>query len=97
MCLGTVNFLEVTFDLDNNLYKLYREPTNKPIYVNKHCNRLPNVLRQLPKFIAKRISDTSSSKDLFDKSILILQNAFFESSLKLKYTPSDKNLKEGNS
>ena len=96
--LKSVDFLDVTFDLYNNLYKPYRKPNNKPIYINKQSNHPPNVLKQLPKSIAKRISDTSSSKDIFDKSISIYQNALYESGFKeeLKYTPSDTSFQEEN-
>ena len=73
-------FLGVTFDLYNNSYKPYRKPNNKPIYINKQSNHPPNILKQLSKSIAKRISDTSSSKDIFDKSIY--QNALCESGFK---------------
>ena len=69
--LKSVDFLDVTFDLYNDLYKPSRKPNNKPIYINKQSNHPPNILKQLPKSIAKRITDTSSSKDLFDKSISI--------------------------
>ena len=30
-----VNFLDVTFDLDNELFKPYMKPNDSPIYVNK--------------------------------------------------------------
>ena len=55
-------------------------------------------LKQFPKSIAKRISDTSSSKDTFDKSISIYQNALGESGLKdeLRYTSSDTSFREEN-
>ena len=52
--LKSVDFLDVTFDLYNNLYKPYREPNDNPIYINKQSNHPPNVLKQLPKSIAKR-------------------------------------------
>ena len=93
-----MDFLDVTFDLYNSLYKPYRKPYNKPIYTNKQSNHPPNVLKKLPKSIAKRISDTSSSKDIFDKSVLIYQNALYESGFKeeLTYTPSDKSFQEEN-
>ena len=86
-----MDLLDVTFDLYNNLYKSYRKPNNKPIYINKQSNNPPNFLKQLPKSIAKRISDTSSSKDIFDKSISIYQNALKGGGFKeeLKYTPSE--------
>ena len=61
--LKMVDFSEVTFDL-YNLYKPYRKPNNKPIYLNKQFSYPPNVLKQLPKSIVKVISDTSSSKDI---------------------------------
>ena len=46
----------------------------------------------------KRISDTSSSKGIFDKSISIYQKALYESGFKeeLKYTPSDTSFQEEN-
>ena len=93
-----MDFLDVIFDLYNNLYKPCRKANNKPIYMNKQSNHLPNVLKQLPKSIAKRISGTSSSKDTFGKSISIYQNAFYESGFKeeLKYTPSDTSFHEEN-
>ena len=52
----------------------------------------------MPKSIAKRISDTSSSTDVFDKSTSIYQNALPESGFKqeLKYTPSDTSFQEEN-
>ena len=94
----SVDFLDVTFDLHNNLCKSYRKPNNKPVYINKDSNHPPNVLKQLPKSIAKRISDTSSSKDIFDKSISIDQNALHESGFKeeVKYAPSDTSFQEEN-
>ena len=51
----------------------------------------------MPKSIAKRI-DTSSNKDIFDKSISIYQNALSESDFKekLKYTPYDASFEDEN-
>ena len=85
--LKMVDFLDVTCDL-----------YNKPIYINKQSNHPPNIMKQFPKSIAKRISDTSSRKNIFDKSISIYQDALSESGFKeeLKYTPSDTSLQEEN-
>ena len=60
--LKTVDFLDVTFDLDKNICKPYQKPNNSPIYINKNSNHPPNILKQLPKSIFKRISETSSSR-----------------------------------
>ena len=67
--LKTADFLDVTFDLDNNAYKPFHKENNKPIYINKHSNHPLSILKQLPKSIEKRISETSSNKDIFDESI----------------------------
>ena len=62
--LKTVNFLDLALDLDKNIYKPYRKPNNSPIYINKNPNHPPNILKQLPKSIAKRISETSSNEEI---------------------------------
>ena len=54
--LNIVDFLNVTFDLENNVYKLFCKENNK-------------ILKQLPKSIEKRIFETSSHMDIFGKSI----------------------------
>ena len=53
--LKSEDFLDVTFDLLNEIYKPYRKPNNKPLYINKHSSHPPNILKQLPKSIEKRI------------------------------------------
>ena len=85
--LNSIDFLDITFDLCNNLYN------SKPIYINEQSNHPLNVLKQLPKSTAKRISDTPSTKDIFDKSSSIYQNALYQSGFKeqLKYMASDAN------
>ena len=57
--LKSLDFLDVTFDLVNDIYKPYRKPNNKPLYINKHSNHPQNILKQLLKSIEKRISETS--------------------------------------
>ena len=56
--LKIVDFLDVIFDLENNVYKPFRRENNKSIYINKHSHRPPSILKQLPKSIEKRISET---------------------------------------
>ena len=77
--LKTVDFLDVTFDLDNNVYKPFGRENNKPIYINKHSNHPPSILKQLPKSLEKRISETSSTKGIFDESIKPYKDAVKES------------------
>ena len=60
--LKIVDYLNVTFDLQNNSYKPYRKPDNLPVNIHKNLNHPQTILNELPKIIAKRISDLSSSK-----------------------------------
>ena len=69
----------MTFDLENNVYKPFHKENNQPIYINNHCNHPPRILKQLPKSIEKRISETSSNKDIFDKLIKPYKDALKES------------------
>ena len=39
--LHEVNFLDVTFNLPDDVYKPYRKPNSKPIYIHKHSNHPP--------------------------------------------------------
>ena len=80
----SVDFLDVTFDLVNDNYKLYRKPSNNTLYINKYSNHLPNVLKELPKSIEKRISKTSSNNDVFNRSIKIYNDALHERNFKQK-------------
>ena len=43
--LKSIDFLKVTFDLVNDIYKPYREPSNRPLYIDKHSNHPPNILK----------------------------------------------------
>ena len=54
--LKSADFLDIPFEYVNNIYKLYRKPGNKPLYINKYSNHPSNILKQLPKFVEKRIS-----------------------------------------
>ena len=89
--LHVINFLDVTFDLSIGKYKPYRKPNDDPLYVNKHSNHPPCILRQLPTSINKRISTLSSDKQTFEDAAPAYQNALGHSNFshKLEYTPHE--------
>ena len=73
--LKIVDFLDVTFDLDKNIYKYFRKSNNSHIYINKNSKYPRNILKQLPKSITKRISEISSSeKYSINQSIFTAKN-----------------------
>ena len=74
-----VNFLDITFDLQNSVYKPYRKCNGKPTFMNKNSNHPLSILKQLTKSIEKGHSETSSNKDMFDKSLKFYQDALKDS------------------
>ena len=73
--LKTVDFLDVTFDLEKNIYKYFRKSNNSDIYINKNSKYPRNILKELPKSITKRISEISSSeKYSINQSIFTAKN-----------------------
>ena len=43
--LHVVNFLSVIFDLATGKYKSYRRRNDDPLYIHKHSNHSPSILR----------------------------------------------------
>ena len=62
----TVNFLDVTLDVNSSTYKPCTKPGNVIQYVNRESNHPPSVLRSIPEAINKRLSNISSHKHSFD-------------------------------
>ena len=89
-----VDFLDVTFDLTNGSYKPYIKPNNKILYVHRQSNHPPALLKNIPLNINKRLTNISSSKEVFDESIAPYQQALKESGYdhKLTYKPSPEPL-----
>ena len=69
-----INFLDVTFELTTGKHKPYRKSNNDSLYIHKHSNHPPSILRQLPASINKRISTLSSDKQVFDDAVQTYHN-----------------------
>ena len=94
-----VLFLDVTFDLTDGSYKLYMKPNNELSYVHRQRNHPPALLKNIPLNINKRLTNISSSKEVFDESIAPYQHALKESGYDHKLTynpePAPKNKRRG--
>ena len=86
--LKAVNFLDVTFDFTNDIYKPYRKANDNPLYINKNSNHPPCILKQLPVSIEKHLSETSSNENVFSNTAKLYNNALKESGFNynLKYS-----------
>ena len=78
--LKVVNYLDVTMSLEDGTYKPYRKDNNAvPVYIHKDSNHAPSVKRGLCQMISNRISDLSSSEEIF-KSVAPIYNQALKNS-----------------
>ena len=66
--LKCTDFLDVTFDLATGKYYPFRKPNDTPLYIHAQSNHPPNIIKQLPVMISRRISDISCNEEEFDKA-----------------------------
>ena len=58
-----VNYLDVTFNLNDGTYRPYQKPDSIIQYIYVESNHPPNIIKQIPKTIEKRLSQLSSSEE----------------------------------
>ena len=92
-----VNFLDTTLDLCNESYAPYRKPNDTPLYINVKSNHPPNVIKEVPQTINKRLSSIASSQNEFDKAKHCYQKALDDSGYKHKLTYAGDNTRNGTS
>ena len=85
-----VNYLDVTFNLNDGSYKPYHKENNDILYINAKSNHPPSIIKQLPLSIENRLSKLSSSEKSFNESVNVYQQALYKSGYNytLKYSPS---------
>ena len=54
--MEVVNYLDVTFNLNDGTYKAYTKPNNEIKYIHKNSNHPPSVIPQIPLSIESRLS-----------------------------------------
>ena len=88
-----VNFLDITINLNDGTYKPYHKPDNLIQYINIESNHPPNIIKQIPKTIEKRLSINSSNEKIFKEATPVYEEALKKSGYdkKLSYTPQKQN------
>ena len=92
----TVQFLDITLDLENGTYKPFIKPGDKPIYVHSKSNHPPAIIKNIPLSINKRLSKISANEEIFDAAIPLYQAELDRNEYKhkLKFDPSANTNKE---
>ena len=80
----SVNFLDVTLNLTIGKYQPYNKPDHNPLCINILSIHPPNIIKNLPGNISKRISNLSADGTTFNTSKDSYNNALTESGFKHK-------------
>ncbi len=80
-------------DIRNATYKPYAKPNNIPLYVHSKSNHPPNILKNIPESINRRLSSISCNETVFNEAAPKYQEALNKSEYKynLKYKPPQEN------
>ena len=66
--LKVINYLDVTFNLNDGSYPPYRKPNDETHYIQIQLDHPLSITNQLPWSIEKCLSQISPSKDIFYKT-----------------------------
>ena len=85
--MKVVNYLDVTFNLNDGTYRPYQKPDNIIQYMHVKSNLFPNTIKQISKTIEKRLSQLSSNEEIFNESAPFYEEKLHQSGYqqKLKY------------
>ena len=91
----SINFLDVTLDLQSGKHCPYLEEGNVLQYIHSKSNHPPSIVKQIPESINRRLSNISSDEAAFEKAALIYQAALEKSghTYKLKFQPRSEQRK----
>ena len=81
--LKTVNFFNVTLNLAHGTYRPSKKTNESLLYINTFSNHPPQVIKQLPRSINERLSNNSSSEEMFNTSKYEYERALKTSGYKL--------------
>ena len=88
--LKIVDFLDITFNLNNGMFKPYKKPNDSLLFIKKNSNHPPQTIKQLPEIINDRLSKYSSNEEVFNESKGEYDDALKQSAynnISLKYQP----------
>ena len=76
--LKTVQFLDVTFNLNDGSFKPFIKPNTQLRYVSKESNHPPLILKNIPEGVNQRLDRISSCRQAFEEESSVYQKALSE-------------------
>ena len=90
-----VDYLDIKFDLDREIFQPFKKPNDEISYVHKDSNHPPKITKNIPPSVQKRLSGISANKEVFDAAApdyqLALNNAGYKHKLEFDETVHDIN------
>ena len=83
--LKITNYLDITLNLNDGSYRLYRKLKEETNYIHIKSDHPPSIIEEIPRSIEKRLSILSSSKDIFQESAIYYKKCLRNSRYKLQY------------
>ena len=77
--LKVADFLDLSLNLSTESFYPFRKPNDQPLYIHHQSNHPPNIIRNLPASISRRLTDISSNKDVFADAKPLYDKALRES------------------
>ena len=72
--LRTVNYLDVTLNLNDGSFRPCNKADDIIQYINKEFNHPPNLIKHLPASIEKRLSNNSFDEKIFQESAIYYED-----------------------
>ena len=91
-----VNFLDVTLDLSNNIYKPFIKMDQSPSCINVNSNHPKAIIKQVPKAVNLRIRNLSANEEIFRKGSKMYIDALKSSRYKENFTYKEEKVPNGN-
>ena len=91
-----VNFLDLTLDLSNNIYKPFIKMNQSPSYINVNSNHPKAIIKQVPKAVKLRIRNLSVNEEIFRKGSKMYIDALKSSGYKENFTYKEEKVPNGN-
>ena len=67
--MKTTDFLDVTLDLEYNVYKPFRKANATSFYIDSRSNHPGYIKKELPKMVEKRVSSLSANGQIFNEAM----------------------------
>ena len=91
-----VNFLDISMDLNEGVFKPFMKENDVPCYVHCKSNHPPSIIKNIPLSINKRLSAISANEKIFNDAAPVYQDALEKSGYdyQLRYEPPKTDMKK---